>query len=193
METQSANLNKEAIKYGVFFGLFNVVLFLIVYLIDFTLFVSFKLDLLSIVIAIGALIFFSRTFRKLNGGFITFNKLFQLLFISYILSIFLGTVFTVILNTVIDPELPEHLKKTVMDNTYQWMHDWNVPDAKIDETMAEMEKQDFSPSFKNTTLQTFYGILFAAVMCLIFAAIYKKKNKEADYEALLANESNQSS
>jgi hypothetical protein len=179
------NLNRESTKYGLMLGLFSTAVYLLTYVINPMLLVKWWLGIAIMVIFIVALVIICKAIRKANGGFISFGEMFQSIFIVMIVSSVISVGFQWILYKVIDPTLEETLRTALIENTSQWMMDWGMSDSEIEKATEGMQTQSFAPSIWSL-LATLFG---AGIFALIFAAIFKKKNKDADYEALLTHES----
>ena len=179
------NLTNESIKYGAMLGLVSTALYLLTYVIDPMLMIKWWLGIVMLVLFVVMLVFISKAIRKANGGFISFGKMFQMIFIVMMVSSVISVGFQFVLYKVIDPTLEETLRSALIENTSQWMMDWGMSESDIEKATEGMQTQSFAPS-----AWSIFGVLAASVIfALIFGAIFKKKNKDADYEALLTQES----
>ena len=86
-------------------------------------------------------------------------------------------IFHFLLYNVIDPELPQKLTEVIISNTEQMMTNFNTPQDKIDEKIAEMT-EDLPNNF--TTVGLILGYLKAYIGYVIIAlitALFARKNK----------------
>ncbi len=170
-------IKKNGIKFGIYTGVFSVLATIIAYAIDLSLFASIKYGLILLLAYIVIGIVLLRTTKKDLKGIMTFKEGFTTYFLSIIIGIPISILFSIILFNYIDPEAQDIIKETTIKNTVESMENWNVPSAKINETVAEMEKSNpFSTSelLKST-------IIYIAVYCfigLILAAIFKSKSTQ---------------
>ena len=175
------NLNKEAVKYSIVLAMLSIGSYLLAYLINPQILIKWWFGILFLILFIVALIFISRGLRKSNGGFITFGKLFQSLFIAMIISSIISTGFNLLLYKVIDPELETTLRTAMIESTTEMLQGFGMSDDDIEKATSKMQEQSFSPDGKQ-----FAGIIiFSLIISLIFAAVYKKKDRTTDFESML--------
>lgn len=183
MEENSKNatptLLNHALKHGAILGIISIVLTLLLYVIDYTLMVNWKVGLVLSAVLIGYVIYAGIDYRKELGGFMSFGKAFQHGFIMFAVSGLLSTVFSLVLYNVVDTELPAKLTETTIESTTEMMEGFGMPEDKLEEAM-EKARKDAEDRF--TVAGTFkgyaIGLIIFAVFALITGAIVKRKEPE---------------
>ena len=108
---------KNAVKSGIYVGVFGIIINLIVYVIDPTLFIKWWFGIGLLVINLGLVIYFGLQYRKEEEGYLTFKEGFLHGFVLLLISGFIGILFSALLYNVIDPELPEILTDATIEQT----------------------------------------------------------------------------
>ncbi|HYV92946.1 MAG TPA: DUF4199 domain-containing protein [Chitinophagales bacterium] len=170
---------KFGLQWGIICGIYCVIAIMILYIMGIKYFAGFFRFMPSILYYVLFLIG-AFQLRKAQGGFISFKDVFVALIICSAVVVVINTIFAYILQTVIDPNLPDEVKKYWMDWTYNWMNG-KVPDEKIQETLKEMEGKDYGMSVKNMLIGLPMGVGLDAIIILIIAAIVKRKNPMAEF------------
>jgi len=174
-QNEQSGLIKHAVRFGVITGIATIVFTILLYVIDYSLMVNWKIALVFLALFIGLVIYAGIAYRKEVGGYLSFGNAFLHGYILLIVGGILGTIFSIILYTVVDPELPQKLTDVVIQNTEEMMQSFGAPEAKIDEQLDKM-KVDMPKDFSALgQIKKFgWGILINAVICLITGAIVKK-------------------
>jgi hypothetical protein len=91
----------------------------------------------------------------------------------------IGSVFAIILYTVVDPDLPQNLADVVVANTEEMMRKFGAPEDKIETQLDEMRK-DMPARFSamGVIKQFGWGLIIYAVLSLITALIVRKNVPE---------------
>lgn len=108
---------QSAIRFGTYLGLVTILLTLLIYFVNPTLFGSMWYGFLSLIISLVLVIFFTKSMRAEQGGYWNFKEAFTGVFVMFAASAILGTFFNFILYTFIDPDLPNIIKESVISNT----------------------------------------------------------------------------
>ena len=174
-------MNGHAIKSGVILGVLAIAISLIIYLIDFTIFANWWFQLLLMnIIMIGATAYFGVSYRNENDGFLTFGKAFVYSLISLVIATGIGTVFSILLFSVIDPELSANLTEIILEKTESMMTRFGAPQDSIDEQLEKL-KTDMPAQFSvGGMIKTFFtsNLIMVAILSLIASLFIKKKKPE---------------
>lgn len=165
----------EAGKAGLIMGLSFLVITGGVYAIDYTMFASFWFGILNLILVVGFLIYFYGNWRKGRGGYVSFKESFAFGFLALVMSGVINLMFTCILYGVIDPDLPTKLTDALIDNTVGMLERFGAPDAQIDETIEQLEKQTESYTLEGQLKNFPMMLVMYAGFALIMGAIYKKE------------------
>ena len=115
--------------------------------------------------------------RSLQGGYITFKEALRTVFIIFIISIILDTVFSYILLNVIDVPFREAIMQEAAVKMEKFLIKMGTPQDAIDKAMADFDNPDnFSPG--KILLGVFFRMIIWFIVALIIAAIIKKKRPE---------------
>lgn len=176
------DLKSHAIKNGVGLGLIILVLGIVSsYLL---ISVSSMVAIIAIPIVLGFIlpivlaIFFSKDLRKKIGGYWGFRRAVSGIFIMFLAAYLISSVGSYIFNKVVEPNMLEKIKTSVISSTTAMMEKQGVKQSKIDE-MVETRNEEFEQRQNLTigkSIQGYViGVLFVFVLALIFGAIFKKE------------------
>jgi hypothetical protein len=176
---QSNDLFKHAAKFGAIMGLIGIVVVVLIYAVDYTIMASMWFGLLLFAFYIGYVIYAGINYRNQSGGFINYGKAFQHSYVTFLVGGVIGSIFSILLYTVIDPSLPENLTDAIVENTEQMMQKFGAPEDQIDKQLDQMRidmPQRFSAM--GVLKQFGWGLLIYAVLSAITALVVKKKEPE---------------
>lgn len=176
-ELTAPGMRENAIKHGLILGAISVVLTLLFYAIDYTLLATIKVGLLSLLIFLGYGIYAGIAYRKEIGGFLSFKHAFLHGFLVFAISAFISTLFSILLYTVIDPELPGKLTEVSIQNAQEMMTSFGMPEGEQMDEALEKARTDAQDRYTLGGLAMGYvwALIFCAVFALISGAIVKKK------------------
>jgi hypothetical protein len=176
--TPQVSLFQHAAKWGAIFGTISIVLTILIYIVDYALLADWKM-LLMLFIFLGMVIYAGINYRNEIGGFLPYGKAFQHGFIVFVVMGLISTIFTIVLYTVIDKELPAKLQEITIQNAQAMMEGFGMPEDKIEEAM-EKAKTNASTQFSIGGLAKGYlfGLILYAILALISAAFVKRNNPE---------------
>jgi hypothetical protein len=181
MENENAQptLINHGLKHAVILGVISIALLLIVYVIDYTLLVTFKYLGVSLLIYLGYGIYSGINYRNETGGYLSFGKAFQHGFIVFAASALLSTLFSLVLYNVVDAELPTKLTDAAVANAEEMMISFGMPAEQMDEALAKT-RTDTEERFTVVGIAKGYiwTLAFCAIFALISGAIAKKKQPE---------------
>ena len=169
-------IKKNGIAYGIFLGLFSIVVTASIYAIDLSLFTNMWLGIgtLIIYIVIGVLVV-SKTRTQLKT--ITFKEAFTVFFITAVIGITMSTLFNMILFNLIDPAAKDTIQQLTIKYAAEMMQKFGAPAATINEAISKMEETDnFSIASLLKGMITSY--LVNAVFGLLLALIFKSRPSE---------------
>ena len=132
------SIYSHALKYGVILGIISIVCVIAIYAIDFTFMASFKFLGLIMIIGLGVVIYAGINYRTEIGGYLPYGKAFIHGFTVLAISGVIGTLFNIVLYTVIDPDLAQKMTDTIIENTEQMMRNFGAPDGSIDQATEKM-------------------------------------------------------
>lgn len=180
METATTPF-QAAIKAGLIIGLIMTVITFLCYFIDYELMGATWLNVVSLFIYCGLIIFFGTEYRKELGGFMNFGTAFQFTFISLIIMLVVTIFGNMLLFLVLDPGLGERMADLNMENTLKMMDSFGAGELPSDQ-MDEMRK-GFAEAYTPWGMIKGAGfmLIFYAILALILGAIIKKKDKSLDY------------
>lgn len=175
-EKETTSLFQHALKWGLIVGGISIALSIVSYAIDYSLLANWKFGIFVFCMLIGLAIYAGIGYRNEIGGFLPYGKAFQHGFILMAVSGLISTLFTVILYTVIDPELPAKLTDVAMENAQKMMESFGMPADQMDQALEDARKRTEN-QFSISGLAMGYGIglIIYAVLAAI-TSIFVKKN-----------------
>lgn len=176
-ENEPPSLFQHALRWGLIVGAISIALTCVIYAIDYAWLANWKTGIVVFALTIGLVIYAGINYRGEIGGFIAYGKAWQHGFVLMAIAGFLATGFSLLLYTVIDPELPAKLTDVTIENTEAMMKNFGMPedqlDKALDDARVRTEKQ-FSPL---GVLMTYgIGLIIYCVLALI-TSIFVKKNQ----------------
>lgn len=171
-------LRKNAMKYGLFLGLFMVVSTTLVYAIDLNLFTAswYGIVNLIIIIAFGAVSAINN--KKMLGGFMSFKEAFTSFFVTVVIGFLISTLFSILLFNVIDPEAKKIISENVIKMTVEMMQKFGGRAEDINNVVREMEKTD-SFGVYGQLKGFFFNLIVYAIIGLITALIVRRERPQS--------------
>ena len=175
-DTKQTTLFQNSLKWGLIVGGISIALTCVLYAVDYALLANWKTGIVMFVLFIGLAIYAGMTYRKEIGGILAYGKAFQHGFILFAISGLVSTIFTIVLYTVIDPELPAKLTEVALQNAQAMMENFGMPEDQMDKAMEDARKRTEN-QFSTSGLAMTYGIglIIYAVLALI-TALFVRKN-----------------
>lgn len=175
----ATTFKNHVIRWGMITAAVSIIITMLLYAIDYTIMVQVKFLLFNLVIFLGIVVYAGIEYRKSVGGFLTFGKAWQHGFFILALSGLVGSLFSLLLYNVVDPELPEKLVDASIENTRAIMERFNMPEDKMDEAL-DKARVDAADRFTimGTLKGYFFIVIFSAIMALISGLIVRKKQPE---------------
>ncbi len=173
-------LATDAFKMGAIFGLIQIVITMLLYVMGVETMVSYASSAIVLISILGCLIYGGIKWRKSNNNVALYGKMFLFIWICSIALFTVSTIFNILLYNVIDPDLAANMTEAIIENTMSMMEGFGVPDEALDQTMAELEKvgDKFKPGAQiQSMFMTYIGL---AVLAAILALFLKKEEKVFD-------------
>lgn len=176
---QGNTLVKHAIRFGAIIGGVSVVLTLLLYAIDYSLLADWKIGLFFLALFIGLVIYGGINYRNQIGGFISYGKAFQHGYIALIAGGIIGTIFSLLLYTVIDPDLPQKLSDAAIEQSEAMMRGFGMPEDQL-ETQLDKMREEMPARFSPVGIlkQFGWGLLINAIIVAITSIFVKRKEPE---------------
>ena len=178
-EKETTSLFQHALKWGLIVGGISIALSIVFYAIDYAMLANWKFGIFVFAMFIGLAIYAGINYRNEIGGFLPYGKAFQHGFILMAVSGLISTLFTMILYTVIDPDLPAKLTDVAMENAAKMMESFGMPADQMDQAMEDARKRTEN-QFSVSGLAMGYGIglIIYAVLSSITSNFVKKNPPE---------------
>ncbi len=172
-------MNNHAIKSGAITGVISIVVSLLIYLVDPTLFGVWWIMLSISLIYLILIVYFGVQHRKEIGGFMPFGKAWIYSMLALTIYSLIGTLFSILLFTAIDPDLPGIVTDAVVENSESMMRSFGTPEDMMDEQLEKARNDSMERFTVVGNLKGFgWGLIVNAILSLITGAIIKKKEPE---------------
>jgi len=167
METK-VNPWKANLTNGVILGLAGVIFSLVLWFLDLTF--SRGFTMIFLVISIFLLYYFIKSYRdNYLHGMMTYGQSVGAGMIIWFYSAIIATIFTYLLFTLIDPELPA---KALAMGEERLRASGKVPEEMIDSSMA-MQKKIMTPTFM--VISSFFGNMIYGLIIVLIVSIFTRK------------------
>ncbi len=172
-------MNQHAIRSGAIIGIISVVISLIIYMIDGSLFAAWWLNIGLMVLGLALVVYFGIQHRNEEGGYLAFGKAWMYSMQTFVIAGLIGTIFNILLFQVVDPDLAEVVTEKAIENSVAVMERFNTPPDAMEKAIEDtrtsmMDRFTVVGSIKG------YGwaILIYAFISLITGAIIKRNEPE---------------
>ena len=170
-------IKQTAIKYGTYLALVNLSYLLYAYLVDQSVFTLTWPGILLFFCGIGFGMFSVAKFKQANDGYASFKEAFSAYMLTSIVAIFIGTVFTIMLFSLIDPEFAAGIMDMILEKTLEKFESSGINDEQIEMIISRIEDSNPFGAMGQLKSATF-SIMFNAILGLIVAAGMKKNKSE---------------
>jgi len=169
-------MQNHPVRYGVYAGGTVVLLELILYFIDKTMFASTG----SLVEFICIIVFMTKAVSATKVdllGFISFKEAFKQAWLTFILATTIAVVFSFVFINYIDPSLKEIIKTMQLD-AYEYAAEWlKIPEGDKEAMLASIENAD-AFDIKSIAFGLPFSFIFPGVFySMIMALIMKKEQR----------------
>lgn len=156
-------------------GGISILMTLIIYVIDYTLLADWKVGIFMLIVFLGFVIYAGINYRNEVGGYLSYGSAYQHAFVTMAVAGLIGIIFSLILYTVIDTDLPAKLVDAALEKTEQMLTGFGLEEDKIDEQISKM-RQDMPAQYTVVGQLKAYGIglIIYAVISLITSFIVRK-------------------
>jgi hypothetical protein len=170
-------LKQHVLKNGLTLGGLLVAITLTTYLGGAALVTNYFVSGISLLLMIIYPIYFTRKFRSLNEGYISFREAFTSCTGILIAAGFLNIFFSILLYNVIDTGFAQEVLNAIVDKTVVQLESIGMEDVQIEETIKAIESNSsFTPM--NMFKGYIFSIIFYTVFGLIVAAFTKNDRPE---------------
>ena len=172
---EQPTLMQHAMKFGIIIGIASVALTVIMYVIDPLLLINWKFGLLLLLIIVGIVAWAGIKYRNEIGGFMSFGTAYKHGFVLFVVMGVISTLFSLLLHTVIDPDLKNVLIEGSIAQTEAMMEGFGADAASIDQAIEE-GRENIEQQFEVAGIIKGFGwsLLIYLVVSLITGAIAKK-------------------
>lgn len=165
-------MENPAVKWGLYYGIASIALFLIFYLVNPSLVFSVN-GIIGLVLMILFPVLACREERTNLGGFASFGDMFKVGFITLLVGAILGTVFSYVFMNFIDPGMID-LQREIATKQIESISGFMGEEA-TEKAIEDIENSN--PVSLGKSAMGFGVILvMAAIISAIIGAIMKKKN-----------------
>jgi len=176
-------VKKNALNFGLIIAAVNIFYYLVGYLAYKELFVNWAGGLLLLVTMIVINVIAVSRSKKEMGGFISFKDGFTAFFLTWLGASLIGTVFNIVLFTVVDPDFGKEVQEMIIRSTIQMLENFNTPQEQVDQTLEQLKGQN-QFSLPNQARGFLTNLIVGAIIGLIVAAVFKKDRPMFDDETL---------
>lgn len=165
--------------YGIYYGIASILMFTIIYAVNFEFFGRFFwLLLISISIMATLMIMGGNAERKFQGGYRKYGKAFMDLFLIGFIGSAINVLFNVVFANFIDTSFYTNLAEVMKESTMKFMQSFGeVPEEQIEKTMEQMDKQFAEANTPLAYIKTlFFNSTPLVLVIALLCAIFVKKN-----------------
>ncbi len=162
MEENQPNTGKYALTYGAILGGMSIIFILMLFSVDMHYQGGAIVVVISVLLAIAAIVFGMIQFRKANRGFMTLSQAMKVGVGIALVGGIIGIIFNQVMTSVIDPEM---LNKAMEFQKEGLLESTKMTSEQID---AQME---LGKSFATPGIQIAIGLVFSLVTGLIYSVI----------------------
>ena len=167
-------MKNQAIKFGLYYALINILYSLIVYFINPDLLLNVKVGLImSYLIPIIFMFLAAKAERNQNNGSLSFGEGFKTAFLTWMVGTFLSIMFGYVLYNFIDPSLLDAAKEQAIEMSQGVAEKFGAPE----EALSQMEEDmaDTNPmSISTVMIGWFFNLIAGAIIAVIIGAVTKR-------------------
>ena len=179
-EEKANTLFSHAIKWGVINGAISIVIYVILYVVDYSLMVNWKFGIVGLLIGVTLISYATVDYRNSIGGYLSYGKAWQHGFIAFATGGLISMIFMALLYNVIDSELPAKLTEVTLDNTREMMEGFGMPADQIDgEVEKARERTENQFKIGGQALGFAISLVVFAILALV-TAIFGRRNPPVD-------------
>lgn len=165
--------------YGVYYGIASILMFTIIYAVNFEFFGRFFwLLLVSVSIMATLMIMGGNAEKKYQGGYRKYSQVLLDMFLIGIIGSTINLLFNIAFVNLVDTSFYTNLAEVMKESTMKFMQSFGeIPEEQIEKTMDQMDKQLAEANTPAAYIRTLFFnntplVLIIALICAIFV----KKN-----------------
>jgi hypothetical protein len=177
--TPAPTMLSNAFRWAMICAAISIIISMAMYAINYEWMVQLKMLFISLAVYLGVTIYGGIDYRNSIGGYLGYGKAWQHGFLILAISGLVATLWSLILYTVIDPELPEKLADASIENTRAMMDSFGMSGDALDDAM-DQARDKVADQFTIVGIFKSYLtiVFFSAIMALISALIVRKNEPE---------------
>lgn len=165
--------------YGVYYGIASILMFTIIYAVNFEFFGRFLwLLLLSVGIMATLMIMGGNAEKKYQGGYRKYSQVLLDMFLIGVIGSTINLLFNIAFVNLVDTSFYTNLAEVMKESTMKFMQSFgDMPEDQLEKTMEQMDKQFAEANTPAAYIRTLFFnntplVLIIALICAIFV----KKN-----------------
>ncbi len=172
------SLMSHAMRSGLIIGAIGIIITLLIYLVNPELMVSMWMFLV-LILNLVLVVVFGIQYRNQSGGFLSFGSAWKHGFLTLLIAGILGTIFNILMHTVIDPGLKDFLIEASVENAEDMARSFGADESAIEQA-AESTRESTAAGFTIGGMFKNLGIaiIIYAVIALITGLIVRKNPPE---------------
>lgn len=173
------SLKSIATPYGVYAGIALSLITVLAYVFNLELFTKWWLGVANLLLLLVIAILAVRACKKFKTkDYFSFKEAFTAYFITAALGLLIATVVSIIIFNAIDPEASKIVNDLTADTTRNMMEKFNVPQADIENAVAEIKNSN-QFSLLNQLKSYIFQLAFFSAIGLLVALVFREKNPKA--------------
>ncbi len=165
--------------YGVYYGIASILMFTIIYAVNFEFFGRFLwLLLVSVSIMATLMIMGGNAEKKYQGGYRKYSQALLDMFLIGVIGSTINLLFNIAFVNLVDTSFYTNLAEVMKESTMKFMQNFGeIPEEQLEKTMEQMDKQFAEANTPAAYIRTLFFnntplVLIIALICAIFV----KKN-----------------
>jgi hypothetical protein len=165
--------------YGVYYGIASILMFTIIYAVNFEFFGRFLwLLLVSVSIMATLMIMGGNAEKKHQGGYRKYGQVLLDMFLIGVIGSTINLLFNIAFVNLVDTSFYTNLAEVMKESTMKFMQSFGeIPEEQLEKTMEQMDKQFAEANTPAAYIRTLFFnntplVLIIALICAIFV----KKN-----------------
>lgn len=170
------------VRYGIIAFAFILTLGLMMYVFYQSVVTNFALlgaiFLFAFALVLFLAIWSGISYRRENGGVISFNHAFLAVFIVFVFNAVANPTAQILINRVIDTHYAEKASSALKEKMSDYFDKHNVPEENAKEAMKDMGPERFDPPLMKQVKTLAYTLAFFALISAIVAAFIKRGSSD---------------
>jgi hypothetical protein len=174
------NLINEGVKYGAICGLLAILITYCSWAMGINTFMSVSLYSKFVPYMLVIILLAGFSLRKQNGGFLSFAQALKFTFLAYVIAELLFAASNYVLFNLVDTTLAGEVTTRSIEGARKFMEKMGTPEAKIEESIKEMQNKGNAMSFGKILLGMGIYLVWDFVMSLLISLVIRKEEKFSD-------------